>query len=134
MRSLAFYLMLIMTFATAGISKVVGGSVPDWFLKQFAGSPLDLFAGSLTLAYAAIAALEVVTAVLLIVGLARRELKRDVGGAPKPYLQAGLILSQLTFLALALGQRLTHQYDAAMILFIAMIAVYVGGEHALKEK
>ncbi len=122
LKTIPFYLVLIMTFGLAGAEKMLAGQAPDWFLKQFTGSLLDLFPGALTLSFFLIAMLEIGTALLLVVGLLKRQ---------KPFLFYGVLLAQITFLTLGFGQRLTHQYEAAGSLFFFAVLTFIAGHHAL---
>jgi hypothetical protein len=130
-KALPFYLLLIITFATASLEKLRSPAAPNWFLEQFKNTVLDLFPGALTLAFFSIAALELVTFLLILAGLLRKEFLKS---ETKPLLSAGLILAQVTFLVLGFGQRLTHQFDQAGFLFFYTVLTYIGGHIALKEK
>ncbi len=122
LKTFPFYLVLIMTFGLAGTEKILGGQAPDWFIKQFSGSLLDIFPGALSLSFFLIAGLEIGTALLLMVGLLKRQ---------KSFLFYGVLLAQITFLILGFGQRLTHQYEAAGSLFFYAVLTFIAGQHAL---
>ena len=130
MKSLPFCILLLLTFGQAGLDKLFGGPTPTWFLEQFHGTLLDLFPGSLSLSYYGIMTLELVTAAVLAVALIRREF---LGGRPKKFLTLGIILSQVIFIALGFGLRLTHKFDGAAQLFFYAALTYIGG-YILTEK
>lgn len=129
MKALPFYLLLITTFTLAGVGKL-GPATPDWFLRQFSGTVLDLFPGALGLTFYLLALLELATAGLLLAGLGRREF---LPGATRPLLSAGIMLAQVVFVLLCFGQRLTHQYDAAASLFAYAALTFLAGRAALSE-
>lgn len=129
MKTLPFYLLLILTLGLAGIEKLVGMQVPAWFVTQFQNSLLNPFPGSLTLSFIFITALEVASFVMLSIGV----IKKEFSCRHKPYLTYGVILSQITFIALGFGQRLTHQYEAAGSLFFYAALTFIGGHIALNE-
>ena len=135
MKTIPFYLLLVMTFGLAGLDKIIGAKVPSWFLEQFKGSLLDLFPGSIEISFAVIAVLEVATAAVLIAGLLKKEFLSKVAQDKrhnKRFLQYGVILSQVTFIALGFGQRLTHKFDAAGALFFYAALTFIAGQMALK--
>lgn len=129
-KNIPLYLLLITTFAPASIEKFAGGGTPEWFLKQFSGSLLDVFPGSLPISFYLIALMEAVSAILLLLSLAKQEFfpERD-----KPILEMGLLLSQITFVSLAFGQRITHQFDGAFFLFAYAAFTFLTGNLALKK-
>jgi hypothetical protein len=127
MKNIPFYLALLITFGLAGFEKILAGEVPDWFLRQFKNSILDSFSGSLKIAYFSIAAMELLTFGLLLLGLAFYLLKKK---GNEKLLMGGVFLAQLTFVSLSFGQRLTHQYEAAGSLFIYAILTFLGGQLA----
>ncbi|GEM_PF-2987530 len=133
MKSIPFYMLLIVTFGLAGLDKILGANVPTWFLDQFKGTPLDLFPGMLEISFALIAILELATAVIIIVGLVKQKFSTQLAN-DKRFLQAGIILAQVTFIALGFGQRLTHKFDAAGALFFYAALTFIAGHIALKEE
>lgn len=133
MKTLPFYALLIMTFGLAGLDKVIGAKVPSWFLEQFKGSLLDVFPGTLEVSFVLITLLELATAIVLIIGLAKREFLARLG-SDKRFLQLGIILAQVSFIALGFGQRLTHKFDSAGALFFYAALTYIAGHIALKAE
>ena len=124
LKTLPFYLLLIMTFGVAGLEKLFAFTVPTWFLSQFQGSLLDLFPGALVASFVLIAGLELATFSLLTVGLIRKSPQQ---------LGYGIILAQITFIALGFGQRLTHKHDSAGALFFFAALTFLAGHFALAE-
>lgn len=105
-----------MTFLMAGGEKVYGASVPSWFREQFSGTLIDLFAGSVTLAFFAIAIAECAVGVTLALSLVPRlRSLRDVG----------MLGALAVFIALAFGQRLTHKFDGAATLTLLAMGTYL---------
>tara|TARA_B110001454_G_scaffold219192_1_gene251195 strand:+ start:77129 stop:77533 length:405 start_codon:yes stop_codon:yes gene_type:complete len=133
MKTVPFYLLLVMTFGLAGLDKIVAGRIPSWFLEQFEGSLLDAFPGALEISFIVIAVLEVSTALVLIGGLAKREFLLNAAN-DKRLLQYGVILSQVTFIVLGFGQRLTHKFDSAGSLFFYAALTFIAGQMALKAE
>lgn len=133
MKTIPFYGLLIITFGLAGLDKILGANVPTWFLAQFKGTLLDLFPGMLEISFVLITLLELATAITLIVGLVKQKFSTRLA-SDKRFLQAGIILAQLTFIALGFGQRLTHKFDAAGALFFYAALTFIAGHIALKEE
>lgn len=131
LRLLPLYLLLITTLGQAGLEKLIGGAVPEWFLKQFTGSLLDVFPGALAASFYLIALLELASALILILSLLKRE---HLPGRNKSLLNAGLLLSQLTFVSLAFGQRITHQFEGAFMLFAYATLTFLAAQLVLREK
>lgn len=131
MKTLPFYLLLIMTFALAVLDKILGGKFPTWFLEQFQGTILDVFPGALEISFIIITLLELSTVVLLIIGLVRKEFLMKIA-SDKRFLHYGIILAQVTFIVLGFGQRLTHKFDVAGSLFFYAALTFIAGHIALK--
>jgi hypothetical protein len=132
MKSIPFFLLLIMTMGLAGLEKLFGGAAPTWFLDQFRETVLDVFPGALTASFFLIAILETLTALLLTIGLVRKESFQN-SSANKLYLKYGIYLAQLTFIALGFGQRLTHKHDSAGSLFFYAALTFIAGHIALAD-
>lgn len=133
MKTVPFYLLLVMTFGLASLDKILVGKVPSWFLDQFKGTILDIFPRSLEISFVMIALLEIVTTIVLIVGLAKKEFLLKAAN-DKRLLQYGVILSQFTFIVLGFGQRLTHKFDAAGDLFFYAALTFIAGQLAQKAE
>lgn len=133
MKTVPFYLLLIMTFGLAGLEKIIGGKIPIWFLEQFKGTILDAFPGALEISFVMIAFLEILTALFLVVGLIKKEFLLKTAH-DKRFLQYGVFLSQVTFIVLGFGQRLTHQYDVAGSLFFFAALTFIAGQMSLKAE
>lgn len=124
-KTFPFYLLLLVTFGVAGIDKLIAFTIPAWFLTQFQGSLLDLFPGTLAASFILITLMEITTFVLILIGLVKNN---------KVQLNYGIILAQLTFVALGFGQRLTHKHDSAAALFFYAALTFIAGHFALSEK
>jgi hypothetical protein len=133
MKTLPFYLLLVMTFGLAGLDKIIDGKVPSWFLEQFKGSALDLFPGSMEISFVIIALLEIATTAVLTAGLVKKEFLFKVA-SNKHLLQYGVTLAQITFIVLGFGQRLTHKFDAAGALFFYAALTFIAGQMAQKTE
>ncbi len=128
MKHLLFWILLLCTFGQAALEKILGGSVPSWFLEQFGSTILNPFPGSLTAAYYTIMLMELSTFLLIAAGLLKREFQKE----EKRFLYFGAQFAQCTFIMLGFGQRLTHKYDAAAQLFVYAAITYIGAQFALR--
>lgn len=133
MKSVPLYLLLIMTFGLASLDKIIDAKVPSWFLEQFKGTALDLFPQSLNISFVLITLLELITALLLIGGLIKKEFLLK-SAKDKYLLQYGIYFSQITFIVLGFGQRLTYKFDAAGDLFFYAVLTFIAGQLALKDE
>lgn len=133
MKTVPFYILLVMTFGLAGLDKLLGGKVPSWFLEQFKGTIIDAFPGALEISFVMIALLEIATALVLIGGLVKKEFLLKAAN-DKHLLGYGIILSQVTFIVLGFGQRLTHNFDVAGSLFFYATLTFIAGHLALKAE
>jgi hypothetical protein len=88
---------------------------PEWFLKQFGGTLLDVFPGSITLNYYLIATFEMFVTLGFLGSLIRREF---LPGRAKPWLITSLFVAQFVFVALGFGLRLTQDFHGAFELFV----------------
>ena len=129
MKALPFYILLLMTFGMACLEKIISWEVPSWFLKQFDKTILNLFPGSLELAYFAIVLLEGCTFGFILFGIVRKEfLIQKSSGVSQKYLSQGIFLAQITFIILGFGQRLTQKYDEAGYLFLYASLTFIAGQ------
>lgn len=103
---------LIMTFLLAGISKVLSLSAPGWFISQFENTFINIFEGSLVLQFFIIGVIELTAAFIITVGLLKGSTK---------LLKVGLYNSQVNFLVLSLGSRISHQYENSVMLLILVL-------------
>lgn len=111
---LPIYALFIITFGLAALGKMTF-TVPDWFLKQFAETILNLFPGSLEASFYMIALGETITTLLFLVSLFKREFKKDETG--RVFLKAGLQMAMIMFVILGFGLRLVHDFNGAANLF-----------------
>ena len=111
-RYIAIYLMFGLTMGLSSVEKLTE-SVPQWFTDQFQDTFVADFPG-LDLAWRVAGVLEIAVALLLLVSVVMLEFlpKRR-----KPLLKLGLGVSAVTFMMLAVGQRITSQFDGAASLF-----------------
>jgi hypothetical protein len=111
-RYIAIYLMFGLTMGLSSVEKLTE-SVPQWFTDQFQDTFVADFPG-LDLAWRVAGVLEIAVALLLLISVVMLEFlpKRR-----KPLLKLGLGVSAVTFMMLAVGQRITSQFDGAASLF-----------------
>ena len=102
-------------FAHAGIGKLVAGKTPDWFLRQFEASILNVFSGSLSIQFFGIGLAESLIAVLALLGLFQKSLQDQI-------LKVVLLSSSGLFIVLSFGQRISYKFDDAASLFFYAIA------------
>ena len=117
----AVLLTYLLIFGEASISKFAGGATPTWFLEQFKDSLLDWGPPSLQIAFWSIAMAETTVVGLLIGSLIKNEFSKD----RSPFFSAALTLSQLIFIGLMLGMRLTHKYGEAQQLFFYAFSTFI---------
>lgn len=102
----------------AGFSKFFGGSTPEWFLKQFDQTPLNIFDGALNIHFFIIAFSESLLGIFSIVGLflnRKNILAKNIDSIV-------FLGSAILFISLCMGQRLTHKFDDAAFLFFYSVA------------
>jgi hypothetical protein len=108
----AVYLLFGLTMGLSSIEKLTE-SVPDWFSDQFAGTIVETLPG-LSAAWLIAGVLELLVALALLVSVIRLE---PLPGRSRTWLRAGLAVAAFTFMLLAIGQRITFQFDGAASLF-----------------
>ena len=109
---LSITLLFANTFVLAGWNKWMMGTAPDWFVEQFAATPL----GSLpqTPLFLLLALGESLLGLGAVVSLFRGEWFRQRA----PLLKLVLAGSLLMFVALGFGARLSHKYEDAAFHFM----------------
>lgn len=112
LRYVAIYLMFGLTMALSSIEKITG-SAPEWFTEQFGETLVATFPG-LEVSWRLAGLLEVAVAALIIVSLAKLEFKPE---RPKSALKAALGVAAVTFMMLAVGQRISSEFAGAASLF-----------------
>ena len=117
LRSIKFiplYGIYSIVFFFAAFGKFSSGKVPEWFLKQFSGTILDLFPGALALQFYSIAVCEAIAFLIFVTGLLRREFlpSRD-----KVFLRAGLTLACFIFAILEIGLQMTRDLNTSAQVF-----------------
>jgi hypothetical protein len=108
----AIYLIFGLTMGISSIEKLTE-PVPDWFSEQFVGTFVETFPG-LSASWLAAGVLEVLVAVLIVVSRVRLAF---MAGKLRPWLRTGMALAAFTFMLLAIGQRVSSQFDGAASLF-----------------
>jgi hypothetical protein len=111
---LPIYLLFIGTFGQASLEKLRSGGMPDWFRKQFEGTILNPFPGSLSVQYYLLALLELCVVLCFLWSGVQLEF---LAGHDRIFLKAALVLALFTFFALGLGLRLSNDFQGAANLF-----------------
>lgn len=101
-----FQALLTFIFLHAGLEKVLGGTVPEWFLQQFAPTFLAHLPGGVAPAYWGIATLEVLAGIVGAIALIRPRLA-----------DTAFVSAEVVFFALGVGLRISHKYTDAATLF-----------------
>lgn len=103
--ALAICVLLLVTFAEASLSKLLGGSTPDWFVDTFK----DTWLGKLPIPmmWWSIAIAELVVAALVVVSLATMEPFTE---GPDVWLERALLLGMVVFAGLSFGQRVSLDF------------------------
>jgi hypothetical protein len=109
---LAIYALFGLTMGLSSIEKITE-PVPDWFSEQFAGTFVETVPG-LGISWFAAGVLEAAVALLLLASIVTGEF---LPGHRRTLLRTGLAVAAFTFMMLAIGQRLTFQFDGAASLF-----------------
>jgi len=109
---LAITLLFATTFLLAGLEKLLAGSAPDWFVEQFAATPLGVFPQ--TPLFLLLALGESLLGLAAVVSLFCGEWFRQRA----PLLKLVLAGSLLMFVALGFGARLSHKYEDAAFHFM----------------
>jgi len=102
---LSLYLSLS---AITGIQKLTGDLPPEWFMKKFEHTLIDLFPGSMQLSFMIIVALEVLAGASFLLALIKQEFKE---GAMIRFTNLGFNLCLLLFVALFLGSFIAQDYE-----------------------
>jgi hypothetical protein len=111
---LPIYLLFIGTFGQASLEKFRSGGMPDWFQKQFEGTILNPFPGSLTIQYYLLAVIELSVVLLFLWSGIQLEF---VAGNAHTFLRYALVLALFTFFGLGFGLRISGDYQGAANLF-----------------
>lgn len=112
LRYTAIYAMFGITMLASSVEKVMG-SAPDWFKEQFQDTLVAAFPG-LELSWRLAGVLELAVVGLMITSLVRMEFQPM---RPKGALKAALGMAALTFMVLAVGQRISAEFSGAASLF-----------------
>lgn len=112
LRYTAIYAMFGITMLASSVEKVIG-SAPDWFKEQFQDTLVAAFPG-LELSWRLAGVLELAVVGLMITSLVRMEFQPM---RPKGALKAALGMAALTFMVLAVGQRISAEFSGAASLF-----------------
>ena len=100
-------LLFAVTFVLAGFGKLLDASAPDWFVQQFAETPLGALPQTPLFLFLALG--ESLLGFGAVLSLLRGEWFRQRA----PLLKLVLAGSLLMFVALGFGARLSHKYEDA---------------------
>ena len=109
---LSITLLFAVTFILAGVGKLFDGAAPDWFVQQFAETPLGVLPQTPLFLFLAFG--ESLLGLGAVISLFRGEWFRDRA----PLLKLVLAGSLLIFVALGFGARLSHKYSDAATHFM----------------
>lgn len=112
LRYTSIYAMFALTMLGSSIEKVLG-SAPDWFKEQFQDTLVAAFPG-IEVSWRLAGVLELAVVGLLVASLLRSEFQPH---KPKGALKAGLGMAAITFMVLAVGQRISAEFSGAATLF-----------------
>ena len=111
--SFMFQRILILTIylclsAITGLQKVTGNLPPEWFVKKFEHTLINLFPGSLSLSYLIIVILELLAAFFFLMALVKREFKSE---SSVRFTDLGFHTCLLLFTVLFFGSFLAQDYE-----------------------
>ena len=109
---LALCLLFAVTFTLAGLDKWCTGTAPEWFVEQFAATPLGVFPQ--TPLFLLLALGESLLGLGAVVSLFCGEWFRERAAILKLVLAGSLLM----FVALGFGARLSHKYEDAAFHFM----------------
>lgn len=109
-------LLFATTFGPAGLEKIFASEAPSWFLKQFSETPLGAAPALLPPLFYGLGLAELGAGLLMLLALITKSSR---------FYGAGLAAASLLFVALAFGQRLSHRYDEALVLFLCAVGSLV---------
>lgn len=109
---LAITLLFANTFLLAGLAKCFEGAAPEWFVEQFAETPLG--SSPQTPLFLSLAVGEALLGFGAVASLLCGEWFRNRA----PLLKLVLAVSLLLFVALGFGARLSHKYEDAAFHFM----------------
>jgi hypothetical protein len=104
-------LILVLYFflcTVTGIQKILGDLPPDWFMKKFEHTLIDLFPGSMTLCFIIILALELLAGLSFLMSLMKMEFKED---SLIKFANLGFNICLLLFTILFFGSFIAKDYE-----------------------
>jgi hypothetical protein len=124
-RSLAL-LTVGFLFAIPVMDKLPGPYPPEWFSKKFDGTLIDLFPGSMAVAFGLIIFGELIVPALVLIAFVRGEHRETPrGNAATGFADFALAGACLLLLALTVGSLITRDYDNAFNDFGYLVGVVV---------
>jgi hypothetical protein len=112
-------LILILLSGISACHKIIGGVVPEWFIKKFSGSAIDIIPGGISFSFYIITMLETIIPLFLIMAL----IKKEFNGKSSTFSELGFKLSGLLFIILFFGSFLVESYDNGFNDFVYFVTI-----------
>lgn len=129
-KNLSFYLLILITMGVSGFEKLLSFEVPEWFIKQFSGSVIDIFPNALTIMWVMITILQITAFLFTLLAIVKKEFRDEV---QKNWSQIAFFLTEISFIILGFGQRIIQNYDVAFWLFAYAVLTFLGARAVLKK-
>jgi hypothetical protein len=108
------------------MDKLPGPYPPAWFAKKFDGTLIDVFPGSMAIAFGLITLAELVIPALVLIAFVRGEHREPPrADAPTGFVDFALAGACLLLLALTVGSLIARDYDNAFNDFGYLVGVVV---------
>jgi hypothetical protein len=115
-------ILVIIASGLPAVNKLTGDIPPEWFVAKFSPSIIGKIPMGVILSYIVIVGLEVVTPLLFIVGVFRKEWKMNM---PSDYTNKGFLLLLTLFVILTFGSFLVEDYSNAFKDFMYFTAAAI---------
>jgi len=129
-KNLPFYLLILITMGVSGFEKLLSFEVPEWFIKQFSGSVIDIFPNALNIMWVMITILQITAFLFTLFAIVKKEFQDEV---QKKWSQIAFFLTEFSFIILGFGQRIIQNYDVAFWLFAYAVLTFLGASAVLKK-
>jgi len=114
----------------SGFEKLLSFEVPEWFIKQFSGSVIDIFPNALNIMWVMITILQITAFLFTLFAIVKKEFQDEV---QKKWSQIAFFLTEFSFIILGFGQRIIQNYDVAFWLFAYAVLTFLGARAVLKK-
>lgn len=129
-KNLPFYLLILTTMGVSAIEKILRFEIPDWYIKQFSGSVIDVFPNALTVYWIIITLFQITAFLFTLLAIAKKEFRDEL---QKKWSQIAFFLTEISFIILGFGQRIIQNYDIAFWLFAYSVLTFLGAREVLKK-